>query len=137
MLIKLLNSMAHIILHVLSWDSKHLLSIIYIFLQSSTVLLLTSNIHTLQKLSGLVSLSCLRASSSVLLSMLLLLHTPDPAAELTVLSSSVMELSRLMLLWSPLQTQWLLHVAIFDNFACKQKLTLILRIFSIPDKSAC
>ena len=122
MLIKLLNSMAHIILHVLSWDSKHLLSIIYIFLQSSTVLLLTSNIHTLQKLSGLVSLSCLRASSSVLLSMLLLLHTPDPAAELTVLSNSVMELSRLMLLWSTLQTQWLLHVAIFDNIACKQKI---------------
>ena len=115
--------MAHIILHVLSWDSNHLLSIIYIYLQSSTVLLLTSNIHTLQKLSGRVSLSCLRASSSVLLSMLLLLHTPDPAAELTVLSSSVMELSRLMLLWSPLQTQWLLlHVAIFDNVACKQKI---------------
>ena len=52
-------------------------------------------VQTLQKLSGLVSFSCMRASMR-----LLLFQTPE--AELTVLSSRVRELSRLMLLWSPL-----------------------------------
>ena len=55
--------------------------------------------QTLQKLSGLVSFSCLRASRSVLL---LRKAVPAPDAELTVWSIRVIELSRLMLLWSDL-----------------------------------
>ena len=52
-------------------------------------------VYTLQKLSGLVSFSCLRASRSVLL---LRKAVPAPEAELTVWSIRVIELSRLMLL---------------------------------------
>ncbi len=56
-------------------------------------------VHTLQKLSGLVSFSCLRASRRELL---LRKAVPAPEAELTVWSIRVIELSRLMLLWSDL-----------------------------------
>ena len=59
----------------------------------------TRKVYTLQKLSGLVSFSCLRASRSVLL---LRKAVPAPEAELTVWSIRVIELSRLMLLWSDL-----------------------------------